>query len=149
MKELEQGNIELLAYQTSIGGSILLHDRAIQDDADEDEPLLELSRKKDDEEIVIPELWEITAPLPAGTPSFSIPQVDASYVEEVRRIESRSEQPRAPPAVPCRSNRCNHKVIFGNHFDKDAWQEYVEEDDRHTRQQRENEEQEEEDNDFL
>ena len=77
------------------------------------------------------------------------PQVDASYVEEVRRIESRSEQPRAPPAVPCRSNRCNHKVIFGNHFDKDAWQEYVEEDDRHTRQQRENEEQEEEDNMFL
>ena len=60
MKELEEGNLELLAYQMGIGCSVLLHDKATQDDPDEDEPLLERSRQKDDEEIVVPELWEIS-----------------------------------------------------------------------------------------
>ena len=69
MVELEKGNVDLLSYQQSIGGSIFNHDNATQDDVDFDEPLLERSRRKDDEEIIVPELWEIVAPLPVGEPA--------------------------------------------------------------------------------
>ena len=64
MEELENVNVDLLSYQQSIGGSIFNYDHATQDDIDFDEPLLERSRQKEDVEIVIPELWEIVAPLP-------------------------------------------------------------------------------------
>ena len=61
MTELEQGNVDLLTYQQTIGGSIFKYDHATQDDVDFDEPLLERLRRKDDEEIIV-------APLPVGEP---------------------------------------------------------------------------------
>ena len=86
MTELEEGNVDLLTYQQTIGGSIFKYDHATQDDVDFDEPLLERSRRKDDEEIIVPELWEIVAPLPVGEPA--VPAVQCL-------------PPSSQPAVPC------------------------------------------------
>ena len=72
MVELEKGNVELSSYQQSIGGSIFNHDHATQDDVDFEDPLLERSRQKDDEEIIVPELCEIEAPLPVGEPGVPV-----------------------------------------------------------------------------
>ena len=75
MVELEKGNIDLINYQQSIGGSIFKHDDATQDDVDFEDPLLELPRQADIE-IIVPELWEIVAPPPVVDPSHpSLPSL--------------------------------------------------------------------------
>ena len=66
--ELELGNVDLLTYQQSVGGSIFSHDHATNDNDDFEDPLLEHRRQKDDEEIIVPELWEIVAPVPVPVP---------------------------------------------------------------------------------
>ena len=94
MTELEEGNVDLLTYQQTIGGSIFKYDHATQDDVDFDEPLLERSRRKDDEEIIVPELWEIVAPLPVGEPPAPAVQCLPP--------SSQPAEPSVPePAVPC------------------------------------------------
>ena len=94
MTELEQGNVDLLTYQQTIGGSIFKYDHATQDDVDFDEPLLEHLRRKDDEEIIVPELWEIVAPLPVGEP--------AAPAVQCLPPSSQPAEPSVPePAVPC------------------------------------------------
>ena len=93
MVELEKGNVDLLSYQQSIGGSIFNHDNATQDDVDFDEPLLERSRRKDDEEIIVPELWEIVAPLPVGEPAVPA-------VQSLPPLSQPAEPSVPEPAVP-------------------------------------------------
>ena len=73
--QLELGNVDLLSYQQSVGGSILSHDHATNDEDDFEDPLLERRRQKDDEEIIVPELWEIVAPVPVPVPVPSVPSV--------------------------------------------------------------------------
>ena len=51
---LEKGNIDLLSYQQSMGGSVCKSLTAAQDDVDFQDPLLDLSQ---DEEIIVPGLW--------------------------------------------------------------------------------------------
>ena len=67
------GNVDLLSYQQSVGGSILSHDHATNDEHDFEDPLLERRRQKDDEEIIVPELWEIVAPVPVPLLPRSVP----------------------------------------------------------------------------
>ena len=94
MTELEQGNVDLLTYQQTIGGSIFKYDHATQDDVDFDEPLLERLRRKDDEEIIVLESWEIVAPLPVGEPPAPAVQCLPP--------SSQPAEPSVPePAVPC------------------------------------------------
>ena len=45
--QLELGNVDLLSYQQSVGGSILSHDHATNDEDDFEDPLLECRRQKD------------------------------------------------------------------------------------------------------
>ena len=71
--ELELGNVDLLTYQQSVGGSIFSHDHATNDNDDFEDPLLECRRQKDDEEIIVPELWEIVAPVPVPSLPHSVP----------------------------------------------------------------------------
>ena len=73
--ELELGNVDLLTYQQSVGGSIFSHDHATNDNDDFEDPLLERRRQKDDEEIIVPELWEIVAPVPVPVPVPVLPSV--------------------------------------------------------------------------
>ena len=94
MTELEQGNVDLLTYQQTIGGSIFKYDHATPDDVDFDEPLLERLRRKDDEEIIVLESWEIVAPLPVGEPPAPAVQCLPP--------SSQPAEPSVPePAVPC------------------------------------------------
>ena len=72
-EELQLGNIDLLSYQQSVGGSIFSHDYVTNDDDDFEDPLLEQRREKDDEEIIIPELWEIVAPVEVPSLPHSVP----------------------------------------------------------------------------
>ena len=65
----------------------------------------------------------------SNSPSFRRP----------RRITS---PPRAPAPVPCVSRKCHHVVVFGNHYDRIAWDDYRADDSLY-RQQRRLEEQEE------
>ena len=80
MKELQLGNIDLLTYQKSIGGSIIHQDFATEDDIDFMDPLL-VSKENEpaDEEIRIPELWEIVAPLPVT----SLPNLPVTSVPDL------------------------------------------------------------------
>ena len=94
MTELEEGNVDLLTYQQTIGGSIFKYDHATQDDVDFDDPLLECLRQKDDEEIIVLESWEIVAPLPVGEPPAPAVQCLPP--------SSQPAEPSVPePAVPC------------------------------------------------
>ena len=53
--------------------------------------------------------------------------------------------PRAPAPVPCVSGRCHHVVVFDNHYERVAWDDYRAEDTMY-RARRRREEQEEEQN---
>ena len=104
--ELEQGNVDLLTYQQTIGGSIFKYDHATPDDVDFDEPLLERSRRKDDEEIIVPELWEIVAPLPVGEPPAPAVQCLPP--------SSQPAEPSVPePAVPHTPAQAEYRQVNG------------------------------------
>ena len=104
--ELEQGNVDLLTYQQTIGGSIFKYDHATQDDVDFDEPLLEHLRRKDDEEIIVPELWEIFAPLPVGEP--------AAPAVQCLPPPSQPAEPSVPePAVPHTPAQAEYRQVNG------------------------------------
>ena len=106
MVELEKGNVDLLSYQQSIGGSIFNHDNATQDDVDFDEPLLERSRRKDDEEIIVLESREIVAPLPVGEPPAPAVQCFPP--------SSRPAEPSVPePAVPHTPAQAEYRQVNG------------------------------------
>ena len=96
--ELEQGNIDLLSYQQSVGGSIFNHDHATIDDDDFEDPMMEHRRQKDDEEIIIPELWEIVAPIPV----IEVPPLpNSSGATQVTSVPVLpSLQPEVPPVLP-------------------------------------------------
>ena len=45
-----------------------------------------------------------------------------------------------PAAVPCRSTHCSHVQTFGDHFNKEEWDEFVRESQEYRESQRENDE---------
>ena len=64
------------------------------------------------------------------------------------RLQSRkSSPPRAPTAIPCRSKRCSHVKTFGNHYDKEEWDEYKHQDQQYRWRQLEEERRRREDRD--
>ena len=106
MTELEEGNVDLLTYQQTIGGSIFKYDHATQDDVDFDEPLLECLRQKDDEEIIVLESWEIVAPLPVGEPPAPAVQCLPP--------SSQPAEPSVPePAVPHTPAQAEYRQVNG------------------------------------
>ena len=66
MKQLSQGNVDILSYQQAMGGSVMTHEstQEVDEPMEFDENPLEISSKaREDEEIIIPELNEIDAPI--------------------------------------------------------------------------------------
>ena len=110
--ELESGNIDLLSYQQSIGGSIFKHDHATLDDDDFEDPLLERSKQNDDEEIIVPELWEITAPLPVvEVPSLPHSGSVLSFEVEVPSLPQSAPVP--PPLSPLPHTPAPYRQVNG------------------------------------
>ena len=75
--QLEEGTIELLAFQQAVGGSIMNNEKAVTDVDHDDVPFDVSRRGKEYEEIIVPDLEDIVAPVPqvpAQIPTESLSQ---------------------------------------------------------------------------